>query len=204
LTQFQKGIENMVKKTSWILCALFGIALLVAGCGSAQKEATEATINAAQAAISATQTEAAKYVPDQLQSAQTALQAAKDALAKGDYQGALSAAQDAASKAKDLAAAAAAKKAEWTQEWTNLSSTMPKSLDEVKNKLNAYSHGAHLPAGMDKAKLDDAKTQFDQVRKTWADAASAATQGNLGDAMAKAASVKDVLAKLMEILGIKS
>jgi hypothetical protein len=194
----------MVRKTNWICCALLGLALFVVGCGNAQKEATEAAINAAQTAITAAQTEAAKYVPDQLQAAQTALQTAKDALAKGDYPAALSAAQDAASKAKDLATAAAAKKAEWAQEWSNVSASMPKSLDEVKAKLNAYSHGAHMPAGMDKAKLEDAKAQYEQAKQTWSDAAAAATQGNLGDAMAKAASVKDVLVKLMEALGIKS
>jgi hypothetical protein len=194
----------MVRKTSWIGCALLGLALLVAGCGNAQREATEAAINAAQAALTAAQTEAAKYVPDQLQAAQTALQSARDALAKGDYGTALSAAQDAANKAKDLAAAAAAKKAEWTQEWSNLNATTPKTLDDVKNKLNAYSHGAHMPAGMDKQKLADAKVQYDQLRQTWSDATSAAAQGNLGDAMAKAATVKDALAKLVELLGIKS
>jgi len=194
----------MVRKASWIFCALLGIALIVIGCGNAQKEATEAAINAAQAAINAVQAQAEKYVPDQLQAAQTALQTAKDALAKGDYQAALSAAQDAASKAKDLAAAAAAKKEEWTKDWADMSSTMPKSLDEIKNKLNAYSHGAHMPAGMDKGKLADAKTQYEQLKQSWADASAAATQGNLGDAMQKVSSMKDVLAKLKEMLGIKS
>jgi hypothetical protein len=193
----------MLKKTSWIFCALLGIAWLAAGCGNAQKEATDAAINAAQSAINAAQAEAAKYVPDQLQAAQTALQTAKDALAKGDYQSALSAAQDAASKAKDLAAAAAAKKEEWAKQWTDLSASMPKSLDEVKAKLNAYSHGAHMPAGMDKTKLNDAKSQFEQLKQTWADATSSATQGNLADAMKKASDAKDVLAKLKELLGIK-
>jgi hypothetical protein len=194
----------MARKTSWIFCALVGVALLVVGCGNAQKEATDAAINAAQSAINAAQTEAAKYVPDQLQAAQTTLQSAKDALAKGDYQAALSAAQDAASKAKDLAAAAAAKKEEWTKQWTDVSASMPKSLDEVKAKLNAYSHGAHMPAGMDKTKLGDAKTQYEQLKQTWADATSAATSGNLADAVKKASDAKDVLAKLKEMLGIKS
>jgi predicted S18 family serine protease len=194
----------MATKTSWILCALFGIALFVVGCGNAQKEATEAAINAAQAAINAAQGEAAKYVPDQLEAAQTALQTAKDAFAKGDYQAALTAAQDAASKAKDLAAAATAKKDEWTKDWAELSTSMPKSLDEVKNKLTAYSHGAHMPPGMDKTKLADAKTQYEQLKQSWADAAASATQGNLGDAMQKASNMKDVLAKLKEMLGIKS
>ena len=194
----------MARKTSWFLCALFGIALIFAGCGNAQKDATEAAINAAQAAINAAQDQAAKYVPDQLQAAQTALQNAKDALAKGDYQAALNAAQDAANKARDLAAAAAAKKQEWTKGWADLSTSMPKSLDEVKKKLDAYSHGAHMPAGLDKDKLSDAKAQYEQLKQTWADASSAATQGNLGDALKKASAIKDVLPKLMEMLGIKS
>lgn len=194
----------MARKMSWVLCGVLGIALLVAGCGNAQKEATEAAINAAQAALTAAQGEAEKYVPDQLQAAQAAVQSAKDALAKGDYKAALTAAQDAAAKAKDLAAAAAAKKEEWTKGWAGLNESMPKSMEQVKAKLDAYSHGAHMPKGMDKAKLADAKTQFDQLKQTWADASAAATQGNLGDAMKKASGMKDVLAKLMEMLGIKS
>jgi hypothetical protein len=193
----------MVRKASLILCALLGVGLAVAGCGSAQKEATDAAINAAQSAINAAQAEAEKYVPDQLQAAQTTLQSAKDALNKGDYQAALSAAQDAASKAKDLATEAAAKRDEWTKQWTDVSASMPKSLDEVKDKLNAYSHGAHMPAGLDKAKLGDAKTQYEQLKQTWAEATSAATSGKLSDALKKASDAKDVLAKLKEMLKIK-
>jgi hypothetical protein len=187
-----------------ICFALLGITLIAAGCENAQKATTEAAIHATQTAITAAQTEAAKYVPDQLQSAEKALQNAKDALAKSDYAEALSAAQDAASKAKDLAAAAAAKRTEWTREWTDLSASMPKSLDEVRNRLNAYSHGAPMPTGMDKAKLAAAKAQYEQMKQTWTDASAAATQGNLGEAMAKMAGIKDALAKLMEILGIKT
>ena len=194
----------MAKKTGWILSTLVAVTLLAAGCGNAQKEATDAAISAAQGAINAAEAEAAKYVPDQLQAAQTALQSAKDALAKGDDQAALSAAQDAVSKAKDLAAAAAAKKEQWTKQWTDLSASMPKSLDEVKNRLNAYSHGAHMPAGLDKTKLGDAKTQYEQLKQTWADATTEATSGNLAEAMKKASDAKDLLAKLKELLGIKS
>ena len=193
----------MVRKLTWVSCVLLGIALLGAGCRNAQKEATEAAINAAQAAITAGQDEATKYVPDQLEATQTALQSAKDALAKGDDQAALAAAQDAESKAKNLAAAAAAKKDEWTKAWADLSESVPKSLDKVKAKLNAYEHGAHKPAGLDKSKLADAKEQFELTKQDWADAGTAETQGALGDAMKKAADVKDGLAKLEEILDVK-
>jgi ATP-dependent Clp protease ATP-binding subunit ClpA len=194
----------MSRKTGWISVALLGVALIVAGCNHAQKEATEAAINAAQAAINAAQGEAAKYVPDQLQAAQNALQSAKDSVAKGDYQAALNAAQDAANKAKDLAAAAAAKRDEWTKEWADMSNSMPKSLDEIKAKLNAYSHGAHMPTGMDKTTLADAKEQYEKLKQGWADATSTATQGNMADAIKKATDLKGMLAKLKEMLGIKS
>jgi hypothetical protein len=177
--------------------------LLAAGCGNAQKETTEAAIHAAQTAITAVETDAAKYVPDQLQSAEKAMQNANDALAKGDYAQALSAAQDAAGKAKDLATSAAVQRAEWTRQWKDASASIPKSLDEVKNKLDAYSHGAPMPAGVDRAKLADAKKQYEQVKQTWSDASLAATQGDLGESMKKMAGIKDALEKLMEILGTK-
>jgi hypothetical protein len=193
----------MARKTNWILCVLLGMACLATGCGTAQKDATEAAINAAQEAINAVQGEAAKYVPDQLQAAQTTLQQAKDALAKSDYRAALSSAKDAAMKAKELATAAAAKRDEWSKEWSDMSATMPKSLDQIKAKLNAYSHGARLPAGMDKTALDEAQSQYDQLKKNWADASAAASQGHLGDAVNKLTGAKDTIAKLKEMLGIK-
>jgi hypothetical protein len=194
----------MRTKLNWMWCGVLGVALVLAACNGAQKEATDAAINAAQTAINTAQADAAKYVPDQLAAAQTSLQAARDAAAKGDYQTALTAAQDAANKAKDLAAAAAAKKDQLMQAWSSLSASAPHSLDEVKKKLDAYSHGAKMPAGMDKSKLADAKTQYEQLKQGWADASAAAQQGDLTGAMAKASGWKDALAQLMETLGIKS
>jgi hypothetical protein len=196
--------QDMVRKASWTSCALLGISLTVVGCGNAQKEATDAAINATQAAINTVQGEAAKYVPDQLHAAQAALQSARDALAKNDYRAALTAAQDAANKAKDLAAAAAAKKDEWTKTWTEVSATMPKSLNEVKARLDAYSHGAHRPAGMDDSTLADAKALYERLKQSLADASAEAMRGNPGDAINKMPAIKDMLAKLKEMLGIKS
>jgi hypothetical protein len=144
LTANSRKEKYMARKTSWVMGVALGMALLAVGRGNAQKEATDAAISVAQTAINSVQGEAAKYVPDQLAPANSALQSAKDALAKGDY-GAAQAAKDAASKAKELAATAAARKAAWT----SLNESMPKSMDAVKAKLDAYSKGAHMPAGMD-------------------------------------------------------
>jgi hypothetical protein len=195
----------MARKVSRVLRGVLGVAaLLVAGCGTAQKEATDAAINAAQTAINSVQSEATKYVPDQLTAANNALQSAKDALANGDYSAALAGAKDAAGKAKDLAAAATAKKQEFTQAWTSLNESMPKSMEAVKAKLDAYSKGARRPAGVDKDELAEAKEQYEKVKQGWKDASAVATQGNLGDALKKAGGLKEMLDQLKEILGIKS
>jgi hypothetical protein len=194
----------MARKNSRVAGVVLGLMLLAMGCGNGQKEATDAAISAAQTAINSVQDEAAKYVPDQLAAANRALQSARDALAKGDYRAALAAAKDAASKAEELAAAAARKKTDWAQAWTRLNESMSKSMDAVTAKLDAYTKGARMPSGMDKEKLAEAKTQYDQLKQGWADASAAATQGNLGEAMKKAFALKDILAQLMTLLGIKS
>jgi Domain of unknown function (DUF4398) len=192
----------MTRRPVWVVCVL-GIALLVAACSGAEKDATEAAINAAQSAINAVRDEAEKYAPDQLQAAQNALQSARVELTKGDYKNALSAAQDAARKAKDLAVTAAAKKDEFMKTWNSLNDSLPKSMDQVKTKLEAYSKGARMPQGMDRDKLEAAKAQYAQLKQSWADAKASASQGNWGDAIQKATGINDLLAKLKEMLGIK-
>src|SRR6516162_5347348 len=193
----------MFQRSALFIFALLWLALILAACGGAQKEATEAALNAAQTALDTAQGEAAKYAPDQLQAAQAAMQSAREALAKGDYDGALSAARDAANKARDLTAAAAAKKEELTKTWMSLNQSAQKAMDEVKRRLDAYSHGARLPAGLDKSQLNDAKTQYEQLKRQWSEAAATAREGNLPEAIAKASIWKEGLAKLMDLLGIK-
>ncbi|MGB7439040.1 MAG: hypothetical protein WBR26_27260 [Candidatus Acidiferrum sp.] len=194
----------MAAKTSSIFCALLGILLSLSSCNSAQRDATQAAINAAESAIDTTRAEAEKYAPEQLHAAEAALQSAKDALAKDDYHGALAAAQDAADKAKNLIISATSNKDEWTKEWSEFSGSMQKSLDQINTRINAYSHGARMPEGLDKDKLEAAKNQFEQLKKSWADATASANNGKLRDALDKLPTLKEMITKLKEMLGIKS
>lgn len=191
----------MDRRMSWVLSGALAAALLAGGCGSAQKEATEAAINAAQTAINTIQGEAAKYVPEQLAATNNALQSARNALAKSDYGGALAGAREAANRARELAAATAAKKEEWRKTWASLDEAIPKSLEAAKVKLDAYSR--RRPAAMDPAQLDTAEAQYEQLKQKWADAKAEAAQGNLGEAIQKASGLPDQLTQLKEMLGIK-
>jgi hypothetical protein len=194
----------MFRKKNWYVFEGVSVVVLLAACNGAQKEATEAALNAAQTAITTVQGEAAKYVPDQLKETQDAMQSAREALAKGDYDGALNGARNASSKAKELAAASAAKKDELSKRWASFRETIPKSLEEAKRRLDAYSHGARLPAGLEKEMLPDARAQYDQLKQGWSDAVASFQQGNLPDAVKKAAELKEGMAKLAELLGMKT
>jgi uncharacterized protein YukE len=87
--------------------------------------------------------------------------------------------------------------------WNSLNDSLPKSMDQVKTKLEAYSKGARMPQGMDRDKLEAVKAQYAQLKQSWADAKASASQGNWGDAIQKATGINDLLAKLKEMLGIK-
>jgi hypothetical protein len=194
----------MFRKMNWTAFGIVSVAVILAACNGGQKEATEAALDATQAAITAVQGEAEKYVPDELKETQDAMRKAREALAKGDYQGALSGAQNAANKAKELATAAAAKKDQLSKSWASFSETIPKSMEEAKRRLDAYSHGARLPEGLEKEMLPDARTQYDQLKQRWNDAVASFQGGNLADATKKAAELKEELAKLAELLGMKT
>jgi len=182
-----------------------GIVLLCGGCRSREKDATEAAINAAQAAVNAVRQDAEKYVPEELQAAQKALQSARDALAKNDYDKALAAAREATDKAKDMVTAAAGKKAEWEKSWKELNETVPKTLDAVRYRTALYSSkGVRLPEGVDSALVDQAKSTYDDLKQKWVEATGEATRGNMREAIEKGSTVRDGLAQLKEMLKMKS
>ena len=178
--------------------------LALAGCGNGQRDATEAAINAAQGAVQSVKPEAEKYVPEQVEAAEKTLQSAREALAKKDYEQALTAAQDAANRARAMASAAVTKKEEWVRTWKELDETVPKALEQVNFRLNAYSHGARMPEDMDQDALEQAKAEYAKTKETWEKAKGAETQGNLREAVEKGTAVQEAVPKLREMARIKT
>jgi colicin import membrane protein len=179
------------------------ICALLAACGSKEKPLAEQAIKAAEEALNSVKSEAVKYVPDQMKSVEDAIKAAKASFDKGDYPGALNAAKDLPAKAKDLAKAAADKKAELTKKWEELSANLPKMVEAIKSRVDILSQSKKLPAGMDQATLDGAKTGLASIDEIWTQATEAFKGGNLTDALAKAGTVKDKAAGIMTSLGME-
>jgi hypothetical protein len=171
--------------------------LFLISCESADKAPAAAAISAAQSALDAVKTEAAKYVPSQVGSVESAIASAKAAFEKNDYKAALAGAQDAAAKAKDLAAAAAAKKAELAKAWENVSDGLPKMTEAIQSRVDILSQSKKLPAGLDKEKFEGAKAGLASLNQSWTEASDAAKAGNMSDAIAKGQAAK---AKAVEVM----
>lgn len=183
-----------------LLCAVIGIALM--SCAS-NKEPAAAAIKAAEDAFNAVKGEAVKYVPDKAKAVEDAIAAAKGSFDKKEYDAALNAAKAIPEKVKELSAAAAVKKAELTKSWEEMSAGLPKMFEAVKSRLDILSKSKKLPAGLDKAKLDGAKSGYEAAVKMWDDAKAAFAGGSIADALAKANTVKDKTVEVMTTLGMQ-
>ena len=174
----------------------------LAACESAEKAPAAAAISAAQSAIDAVKGEAMKYVPDQVKSAQDAVATARASFEKKDYKAALASARDATAKIKELGAAVATKKAELTKSWEEMSNGVPKMAEVIKSRVDILSQSKKLPAGVDRAKLDDAKAGLASLNESWAAASNAFKSGDMFDAVSKGKSAKDKAVEIMTALNM--
>ena len=190
----------MRKSMSRIAVALLACVLVVA-CGQ-DKKLAEAAIKTAEDAVNAVPADVQKYAADSYKAVTELLAGAKDAFARKDYKAALASANQIGDKIKEATAAAMAKKDELTKAWTDLSAGLPGMVDAIKSRVDVLSAAKKLPAGMDKAKLDDAKAGLAAATQSWSEASDAFKAGNLTDALAKANSVKEKAVAIMQTLGM--
>jgi hypothetical protein len=177
-------------------------AALLAACGSPDKGPAETALKAAEAAVNTAKTEVSKYMPDQASALDSGLAAAREKFNKGDFKAALSDAQAVTAKANELASAVAAKKAELSKAWEEVSTGMPKVVEAIKSRVDILSQSKKLPAGMTAEKFAEAKAGLADITKQWTEATAASTSGNLTDALAKAAAVKKKAAEVLTALNM--
>ena len=175
--------------------------LTMTGCAT-DKGPAQAAIAAAETAVNSTLAEASKYVPDQAQSLQAGLTAAKEKFNKGDYAAAGTEAKAVADKAGQVATAASARKAELAKSWESLNAGMPKVVESIKSRVDILSQSKKLPANMTADKLAAAKSGLGEITQQWTAATEAYKGGDLADAIAKGSGVKAKAAEVMTTLGM--
>ena len=205
-----------MRKSLWTPLLVAIIACFLAACAS-DKGPAETAIKAAEDALAGARAEAAQYVPDQLKAVEDGIAALKANFAKGDYKAVLASAPDVTAKAQGLRGAAAAKKAELeakaaeaakktaelTKTWTDMAEGLPKMVGALESRVDILSKAKTLPAKIDKATFEEAKTGLVTVKQTWAEAQEAFKGGKVEDAVAKATVVKDKSAEIMAKLGMQ-
>jgi len=183
------------------LFVILAAALLVA-CAR-DKEPAEAAIKAAGQAIEQIRGEAAVYAPDQLKQLEDSLKAAQDNFAKKEYKAALDGATALGAKAQDVAKAAAAKKAELTKSWEDMSAGIPQMMDAIKSRLDILSKAKKLPAGLDKDKLAALNSGYDEAMKQFQAAKDAASAGDFNKAIEAGNAIKQKGMEIATTLGLK-
>ena len=180
--------------------ALVTLAAFVAvACG---KGPAQAALTAADAAVSGAKADGEKFVPEQFKALSAADAAAKSKFDSGDYKGALEAAQAVSTQAQAVVTAAAAKKTELMEAWKAMESTMPGMVADIQKKVMELQTKKKLPAGLDKAGLESAKSSLDGATAMWAEAGTAFGAGDVMTAVAKGSQVKKTAEELMAHLGM--
>lgn len=186
---------RLVKTFAFVTLAAF----VAVACG---KGPAQAALTAADAAVSGARADGEKYVPEQFKALSDANAAAKSKFDSGDYKGALEGAQAVSTQAQAVVAAAAAKKTEVMEAWKAMEGSLPGMVADIQKKLTELGKARKLPAGLDKAGLESAKTALDGATATWAEAGTAFSAGDVMTAVAKGSAVKKTAEELMGLLGM--
>jgi hypothetical protein len=180
------------------------VSLILVACVPANKEPASEAIKAAEGAFNTVKNEAVKYIPDQAKGVEDAIKAAKENFDKGNFDTALETAKAIPEKVMVLTTAVAIKKAELTKSWEEISGEVSGMLDVINERLDTLSASKRLPKTLNKAKLEDAKTDYEAAAKMWDEAKSTFSGGNMVDAIAKAKTVKEKAMEVMNNLGMQA
>lgn len=181
---------------------LFAVLTPLALMAACSKAPADAAIKSAEQSVEAARPVAEKFVPDQMKGLSASLADAKDKFGKSDYAGAMAVAKDIPAKAGEVVAAAKAKKEEWTKAWDSLSKDLTASIGAITARWGELAAMKKLPKGMDKARVDAAKTALDDLTAGLGHATAAAGAGNWTEAMQKGGELKAKAQEIMSSLGM--
>jgi len=188
-------------KRSWSLMLVVMLASTLVSCGMDKTAATNA-IQAAETSWAAAKDNVMKILPADGKSIEDAIAGAKASLEQGDAKAALAAAKDLPAKIQALTASLAAKETELRGVWDGLNAGLPGVVAAVQQRIDILSKSKKLPAGMEQAAFDGAKSSLAEATQMWTEAQSAQEGGNLAEAVAKASGVKDLLVKTLTALSM--
>lgn len=194
-------------KLKHLVAGLLLASALALGACAGQKDPANKAVAAAESALEPLKAEAAKYLPEELKSAEGALASLKESLGKGDYKAVVAGAAPLMGTIDTLKTQLGAKLEEAkgaAAEWTTYASDLPKMVEAIQSRVSTLSASRKLPKGMDAAGLDAARSGLEAMKTMWTDATAAFSGGNAIDAVAKARTAKAKGEELLKLLGMRS
>jgi hypothetical protein len=174
-------------------------ALALAACSDARGKA-EAAITSADQAIAAA--DAGKVMPSEVQILTSAVQVARDTLAKGDAAAAQAIVADIPAKAADLAARVPAKRAELTAQLDTLGFAMQKNLAAIQAKVDEIDRTRRRPAGLTAAGLDSVRATLASAPGEWKQVEADVQAGELDAAYGKGTTLRLKVSAALEAVGL--
>lgn len=192
-----------MSSTSRHLRAWMAFALLLPGACANQMEPAQRAISDIEAVLSTSASDAATYVPEQLTDVRREMGDLKATFDRQDYAAVLKAAPAVLDRAHGLASAAAARKAELTQqlsdEWANLAARLPQYMTAIQGRIEflARKSSRKMAAGID---LDAARGSLSEDSSAWSKAQAAFATGNMREAVTTARNLEASLEGLASTL----
>ena len=190
----------MRKSTAFL--PLAAIAILISGCGN--KEPATNAVTQASASVDNVRADAAQYAPKELAVADETLARMKQNLAKEDYKAVIDDVPKINADYKTVVETSQSNKtltAAAQNEWQELNTEVPQTLQELESRVQTLSKNS-LPKEITKETFAAAKTDFEAMKATWAEATAAATAGDTFAATDKGRSAQMKGEKLKDQLGI--
>jgi len=188
--------EVTVKKLLMLVVA----STLAVACSS-EKEPAQAAVTGLETAVAAAKPDIERFAPDRMAAVDDAVTAVKAKFNSGNYASALADMQSATGTLTAAAEAAATRKGELSADWATFAG-LPATLGRIKGKVAELEAMRRLPRGMDKARLEGAKSSLDATTQLWDDATDAQEKGRLIVAVAKAKQAKALVDSLVTTLGL--
>jgi hypothetical protein len=180
------------------------VACLALSAGACNKGPADTALQAAEQALANAKPELERYAPQDLAALQSAIGDARAQFDQGRYTDALKAARLLPDRVQAALAAAALQQERLTAEWNALAVSLPQRVETISARLSALDAGQALPRGLTKEALAGAQADLATLARAFTDATTAFRAGDVAQAVKAAQDVTAKVDLLAGTLGLKT
>jgi hypothetical protein len=193
------------KRPVRVLALVLVAAAILPACAPKDDAEARKAIDQISAAIESAGPDATKYVPGHVAALQGQVTKLKVRFYDKDYKAIVEEAPAFLERAEGLPATAAAKKAEIAKvlvgEWDRIATGVPAAIANAEKYVDGLLASKKVPAGMDPAMIESARTGLAEQKSLWEKATAAKAAGDLEQAVTIGAHVQRRLENLVAALG---